>query len=280
MNRLLKGWRYAAVCALLVGLPVAAACSQPATGNSENDQTDGAELEILFPEMYSAFDGEHPMRVPAMVKGVKNVKWSADPEDAVDLEKQADGSVMITVKEATDVTIIAKAGSITGKAPLHVTKATPDEWEEGNQRYNNGVVFKRGEKGDGGGGGWGKGDGGPQGERFQNKSLSCINCHNRGGSKGDVEHTPMQTAGYSDEELIKIFSEGKKPEGVKMRTTTAKKWERMHKWSMEENEKKGLVVYLRALEPEEQGEVDFGGRGGHGKGKGGDDADDKPSSKE
>jgi hypothetical protein len=28
---------------------------------------------------------------------------------------------------------------------------------------------------------------------------------------------------------------------------------------MEDNEKKGIIVYLRSLEPEAQGEIDFGG---------------------
>ncbi len=285
MNRLLDGWRLAAVCALLAALPVAAACGQPDAGSSEGDLTDGAELEILFPEMHSAYDGVHDFRIPAKVDGVKNVKWSAEPKDAVDLEKQSDGSVLITVKSATpEVTIIAKAGSLIGRAPLHITEATPDAWEEGNQRYNNGVVFKRGGRdgggGGGGGGGWGKGDGGgPKGDRVVDKNLACTNCHNKGGSKGDVEHTPMQTAGFSDDELITIFSEGKKPAGVKMRTTSAERWQKMHRWDMEPNEKEGLVVYLRSLEPEEQGEVDFGGRGGGkggGKGKG-DRDDDRPS---
>lgn len=257
-----RGWRYAAVCALVLGLPVAVACGAPTTaGSSESNLTDDSELEILFPEMYSAFDGEHDFRIPAKVVGVKNVKWSADPADAVELEKDSQGGVLITVKKYVEkVTITAKAGSLKASAPLTITKATPDEWSEGNDRYNNGVVWKRGGGGDAGAGA--DGGGGGKGSRKVDPNLSCTNCHNRGGKGGDVEHTPMQTAGYTDDELIMMFSEGKKPAGVKMRTTTKERWEKMHKWQMEPNEKKGLIVYLRALEPEEQGEVDFGGRGG------------------
>lgn len=282
MNSHLFGWRYAALCALVLGLPIAAACSD-ATGSSEDEQND-ARLEILFPTMYSAYDGVHDFRVPAKVEGVKNVKWSADPSDAVDIEKDGDDGVLITVKKAVDVvTIHAKAGSLKSSAKLYITEATPEEWEEGNERYNNGVVWKRGGDWDGGGGGRGDGGGGgkKKGERRVDPNLACTNCHNKGGKGGDVEHTPMQTGGFSDEELIMIFAEGKKPDGVKMRTTTKERWEKMHKWDMEPEEKKGLIVYLRSLEPEPQGEVDFGGRGGGGgKGKGNgkgkrDDDDDR-----
>lgn len=261
MNPLLNGWRYAVACALLAGVPVAAACSDNAA-SSESNQTDAA-LEILFPKMYSAYDGVHAFRIPAMVVGVKSVKWSAEPDDAVELEKQADGSVLITVKKVADVTIHAKAGNLQASAPLKITQATPEEWNEGNERYNNGVVWQRGGERDGGGG-----DGGARGQRKVDPTLSCTNCHNRGGKGGDVEHTPMQTGGYTDDELVTIFSEGKKPPGVKMRTMPRERWENMHKWKMEPNEKKGLVIYLRSLEPEAQGEVDFGGRGGGGRGRG------------
>lgn len=58
---------------------------------------------------------------------MKNVKWSADPEDAVELEKQSDGSVLITVKKVAEVTITAKAGNLKASAPLTITKATPEE---------------------------------------------------------------------------------------------------------------------------------------------------------
>lgn len=260
MKPLMNGWRSAAVCALLAGLPLAAfgavACGQAPTSTADSN-LEGAEMEILFPKMYSAYDGTHDFRIPAKVEGVNNVKWSADPADAVTLEKDDEGGVLITVKKyVKNIKIIAKAGPLRAEAPLTITEATADEWKEGDERYNNGVVWKRGEgkgKGDGGGGG--------KGERKVDPSLSCTNCHNKGGKGADVEHTPMQTAGFSDDELVKIFTEGQKPPGVKMRTTTKEKWQKMHQWKMEENEKKGIIVYLRSLEPEPQGEVDFGGRG-------------------
>lgn len=273
MKPLTNGWRYAAVCSLLLALPLGVACGSDPVGTSEGN-LEGAELEILFPKMYSAYDGKHEYKVPAKVDGVKNVKWSADPADAVDLEKQSDGSVMITVKKAVDVTIIAKAGPLRATAPLHVTEFKPEDWDNGKDRYANGVTFKRGDGsgkggGNGSGGGGGGGDGGAGGKPERqppDPHLACTNCHAKGGNGSDVEHTPMQTAGYTDDELVMIFTQGKKPAGVEMRIMTADKWQKIHKWEMEEDEKHGIISYLRALEPKSQGPTDWGGRGG---GKGG-----------
>jgi hypothetical protein len=268
-------WRCAAACSLLAVYPVAVACSSPDAGSKEDDSTD-AELSIEFPEMYSAFDGEHSFKVPAVVEGVKKgVKWSASPADAVDLEPGSDGSVMIIVKQAVDVTITAKVGSLKATAPLKITQATAEDWENGKERYTNGVTFapRGGRDGGGGGGGGGKNADGGRGERKVDPLLACTNCHARGGDKADIEHTPMQTAGYSDEDLAKIFTQGTKPPGVKMRTPamSASQWQKIHRWQMEDDEKAGIIVYLRSLEPESQGDVDFGGKGvwgGGGKGSG------------
>lgn len=255
MSSFLRGWRYAAVAALALA-PLAVACgsAQPTTGSGEDAVTD-EELSIEFPEMYSAFGGDHEFQVPARVDGVKNVKWSADPADAVSFAKQDDGSVMITMKKfAPTVTITAKAAGLKSTAKLHMTQSDDELWKQGSERYNNGVVFKRPD-----GGGGGRGDGGPRGERVVDKKLACTNCHAKGGQGSDVEHTPTQTGGFSDEELVDMFTKGVKPEGVKMRVMTEEKWKKIHTWEMDEDEKAGLVVYLRALTPESQGTLDFGG---------------------
>lgn len=271
-----SNWRpLAATCITVLGTGLYA-CSAPdaSSTSSESASTEGEALEIQFPKMYSAFDQDHEAKLPAIVSGVSKVKWSASDPEMVDIETQADGSAMITVRKAGTVTILAKAGSLTGEAPLVITEAQDGEWEAGNQRYNNGVVLKRG-----GGrpdGGWeaggGNGGGSPDPARQQ---ASCTNCHGSGGGDDshDVQHTPMQTAGYTDAELITIFTKGRKPAGVEQRVMSADRWSKIHQWSMDEFAVKGLVVYLRTLEPKSQGTVDFGGHGpkggGKGKGKGG-----------
>jgi cytochrome c553 len=261
-------WRpLAATCISVLGSALYACAAPTASSTSlESASTEGEALEIQFPEMFSTFDPEHEAKIPAIVSGVSKVKWSVSDPEMVDIETQADGSAMITVRKPGTVTIKAKAGSLVGEAPLTVTAAGAGEWEAGNQRYNNGVVLKRGGRPDGGSQGGASG-GAPDPERQQ---ASCTNCHGSGGGdeSHDVQHTPMQTAGYTDAELVSIFTKGKKPAGVEQRIMSAERWSRIHQWSMDEFAVKGLVVYLRTLEPRSQGTVDFGGRGPKGKDKG------------
>ena len=91
-----------------------------------------------------------------------------------------------------------------------------------------------------------------------NRAAACTNCH--GTQQDDVEHTPAQIGGYSDEEIVTIFTQGRKPAGVPNRIIPVAQWTPIHQWQMTEDEKLGLVVYLRSLEPQSQGTTDFGGR--------------------
>src|SRR4051794_12053117 len=86
MKPLLYGWRYAAVCSLLVGLPVYAACG-PSAATSSSDATEAADYEIQFSKMYSAYADGHDFKLPARIEGVKNIKWSCDPAGVVEFEK-------------------------------------------------------------------------------------------------------------------------------------------------------------------------------------------------
>jgi hypothetical protein len=257
-------WRQLAVAGISILGLTTYACSAPPVGSGSSDVTESG-LEIQFPKMFSAYDGKHEFKVPVMIEGVKKVNWTASDPEMVDIDAANDGTATITVRKAGTVTIRAKAGSLTGEAVLTITESKDDEWEAGNQRYNNGVVLKRGGRRDDAGGG-----GAPNAERQQ---ASCTNCHGSAGGdeSKDVEHTPMQTAGYSDSELVSVFTKGQKPAGVEQRVMMSKsRWSKMHQWAMDEFAVKGLVVYLRSLEPKSQGPVDFGGKGkgGDGKGKG------------
>ncbi|HSO39411.1 MAG TPA: hypothetical protein VLT33_43085 [Labilithrix sp.] len=257
-------WRRLAVAGIsILGLSTYA-CSAPAPASDANASGDSESgLKIYFPTMYSAYDGTHEFKVPALINGVTKVKWSASDPEMVDIEASNDGTAMITVRKAGTVTINAKAGSLTGSAELTITEAKDGEWEAGNQRYNNGVVLQRPKRGAEGG----APDGGISAEA---KQASCTNCHGTGGSDDshDVEHTPMQTGGFTDQELITIFTKGQKPAGVAQRIMDKTRWSKIHQWSMDEYAVKGIVVYLRSLEPKSQGAVDFGGGRGKGKGKG------------
>ncbi len=219
-------------------------CSSPAPSNTLSSGETSAALQIYFPSGYSAFDGKHDFKLPAMVTGVSGIKWSVSDPSLVDLEPSADGSqVMMTTKGVGVVTLTAKAGSLKGTAQINVRKADAAEYDNGKARYTNGVTIL------------------PGGFHHPDPSLQCTNCHAAGGM--DVEHTPMQTGGYSDDDIVNIMTTGTKPAGVPQRIMPFARWHQLHKWSMTEDEKHGLVTYLRSLEPQSQGPIDFGGHGHH-----------------
>lgn len=276
----------------------------PGTGGKgdggSSDELDGGggggnnALKLTFSPMYSAYDGEHPFKLPVKVVGATGkLKVTTSPDGFVDSDPSTDG-VMLTMRKAgkTMVTIADEAGN-TGSAELNVTQATPADYELGKTRYNSGIeAFTLPE------GGFMLPEGGfpeggfPEGGIgiTRNPESACTFCHRPDGAGGpsssadggmimiDVEHTPQQTGGYSDEDIIKIFSEGVKPAGSPFRvlpdimipgrgSIAAGIYMMIHKWNVEDSVKKGIVTYLRGLEPKAQGAIDFGGlipRGGDG----------------
>ena len=267
---------------------------------STEDDTEpvGDDLTLLFNPMYSAYDGVHEYKLPAIVQGVSGIKWSANPADAVDMAPDSKtGGILITTRKPVTVQIIARAGALSGSAELHITDATPDDWEVGEMRYNNEIEFPDAPDSmfmrvDGGfigsdgemftsvDGGFVDSDGGmytfteggligPDGMAIDAgagfelpNNLSCRNCHSSLATALDVEHTPQQTGGYSDDELISIFTMGMKPEGAGFHTPFPESiYTRFHPWDATDEEKKGIVVYLRSLEPKTQGPLDFMGLG-------------------
>jgi hypothetical protein len=83
-----------------------------------------------------------------------------------------------------------------------------------------------------------------------NDEASCAECHRKATWGAVIQHTPSQTAGYSDEEIIMIFTMAKKPVGWKQHITDLRPyWMKFHKWKMSPAQARGLISYLRALEP-------------------------------
>jgi hypothetical protein len=77
-----------------------------------------------------------------------------------------------------------------------------------------------------------------------------------------VQHTPEQTGGFSDADLMGIFQMGVVPTGGYFDTKIVSyaQWQQFHKWDVGDSAK-GLVVYLRSLTPAMQtGVPNFGGR--------------------
>jgi hypothetical protein len=272
------------------------------SGGSEDGGTGGEgnnALTLTFSPMYSAYGGTHTYKLPVKVEGASgDLDVTTDPAGFVESEPYADG-VMLTMKKAgtTTVKIKDKAGN-TGSAELNVTAVTDDDWTTGKDRYSNGVsAFTLPEGGiqlpEGGfqlpEGGINLDAGLPMGFDSgitRNANSACSSCHTSAGGGGarmlpdggmvniDVEHTPQQTGGYSDETLINIFTMGKKPMGAPYRVLrqpiggtgitipefiARMIYEGFHKWDVPANEQKGIVAYLRSLEPKSQPMVDFGG---------------------
>jgi hypothetical protein len=217
-------------------------------------------LTILFNPMYSAYDGVHMFQLPAVVSGLDptqvQIDWSASDPSMVALEPDpTTGGVMITMQKAGNVNIVASAGSLCGVAPLSITDATPADWMAGSDRYNNGVVLNRLPVG-----GRGRPDAGTDG----GVDAKCTDCHGdtAAGPFKTVQHTPEQTGGFSDADLINIFQNATVPKGGYFDTTIVSYavWQSFHKWDVGDSAK-GLVVYLRSLTPAAQtGAANFGGR--------------------
>jgi hypothetical protein len=241
-----------------LGMMVAAAavgCSSKNSGSGSG----GGDLLIFFSPMYSAFDGVHEFKVPAIADNVDPmaVTWSASDPSMVDLVPDATvGGVMITTRKSGKVQITATTTSgQRGTSTLNITQASPDAWNLGNTRYNNGVTLT----------------GGLMGTQTM-MMVACTNCHGDTATMNvfrTVSHTPEQTGGFSDEELIAIFTMATVPRGSYFDSSVVNynQWHGFHNWMMSPEEAKGIIVYLRSLTPQAQaGRRNFGGRGGGGGG--------------
>jgi|GEM_PF-3206680 len=211
-------------------------------------------IGILFSPMYSAYDGTHTFKIPAIVDNIaaSAITWgSADPS-MVDLATDTTtGGVMITTRKAGTVSIIAQAGTICGSSLLTITAATAEQWEIGSQRYNNGTVVLPGR------------NGGIQ-RNDASAEAKCTNCHGdlANGPYKTVAHTPQQTGGFSDADLQNIFRHGNVPDGgyFDEMIVSYNTWHGFHQWDMTDEESIGIIAYLRSLTPQAQ-MGSFGGRG-------------------
>ncbi len=235
------------------------------TGTTTQGQCANPSLKLAFSPMYSAFDGTHTFQVPVIVSGLTgtNVTWSASDTTMVAIAPDpTTGGAMLTTQKAGTVDIIASAGGLCGKSTLTITATTAAQWDTGNTRYNNGNVINIG------GGGGGRPDaaaGGDAGPSTQ--EAACTNCHGESATNlplKTVSHTPEQTGGFSDQEMIDIFTKGTAPNnGADITLIPYNVWTRIHQWQMTPDEVNGVLAYLRALTPAAQsGSINFGQRDG------------------
>jgi hypothetical protein len=206
---------------------------------------ESSQIPMVFSPMYSAYDGVQLFQVPVTVAGFEPeaITWSISDPSIADMAI-VPGGLMLTIQKADRATVVASAGSSCGSSTLTVTEAEPEDWEIGAARYNEGLVIDHIVR--------------RRGDPAQPpREAACTSCHGETATAGPfrtVAHTPRQTAGFSDEELIKIFTEGALPEGAYFDETIVKKeiWQSFHRWTMSDEQKKAIVVYLRSLTPSEQ----------------------------
>jgi hypothetical protein len=248
------------------------------SGNNNNPQScTSMALNILFTPMYSASDGTHMFQLPAIVDGVDNtpIVWTVSDTTVATVAKDdtfVTGGAMITATNANGgtVTVTANLSGVCGTSTLTVTGASPNDWEIGNQRYNDGVSIHFGGRGGGDGGGGGMGDGGAMTD-VDGGGPACTNCHGPTATMGafnDISHTPAQTGGFSDDDLVNIIVNGIVPDGGYFDTTiiSYQRWQQFHHWTdIGPDQQKGIIVYLRSLTPVPQaGSANFGGHFGDG----------------
>jgi hypothetical protein len=230
------------------------ACSSKDAGSPPPGTTVPSDLVMFFSPMFSAYDGGvHTFKIPVVVENVDatTIEWSASDPSMVDIVYDATlGGAMITTRKAGTVTIIAKVGDQTGRSLLTISQATTNDWEIGNARYNNGMALT--------------------GPLQMGLSVSCTNCHGDTASGATnqfrtVAHTPEQTGGFSDNDLLNIFTKGMVPPNSYFDTSVVsyQQWQAFHVWQMTPEDAKGIIVYLRALTPQTQAGVRgaFGGGG-------------------
>jgi hypothetical protein len=130
-------------------------------------------------------------------------------------------------------------------------------------RYNNNVPINFGMFGMGGGM---MGGGPPDISTLIPRDASCANCHNNMAGSITVEHTPQQTAGYSDQDLIQIFTMGMKPMGGTFHSPFLKNlpaqfatqiYVQLHTWMIAPEVQQGIVYKLRSITPAPQPDIDL-----------------------
>ena len=241
--------------AILAALVAAACYSREAGSPCDTGSTRLSDLPLVFAPMYSAFDGEHVFKLPvAPLGGVSVASWEVLDDrgvarkDVVDLVPDASfGGAMITTHKSGDYTVRACAANQLGSAPLHITQADPSVWATGQQRYGEYIDLAEMPH--------------PSGATWEPaRDVSCKNCHGEGPMYLAVEYTPQQTGGYSNTELGNIITMGAKPTGEVVDSgvpLSIFQW--FHTWTATDEERQGLVIYLRSLKPKSQGARDFGG---------------------
>jgi hypothetical protein len=217
-------------------------------------------LTVAFDPMYSAFDGKHVFQIPAVVRGSNGqVTWSADSTMVgMQADNERPNEVLIQMLKPGNVLVnVESTDGKCGSAVLFISPAAESDWEIGNARYNNGQSLHLAA-------GATAGNGSPL-EQGTAGGPACTSCHGETATTGpytDVSHTPEQTGGFSDDDLLNIILRGDFPDGGYFDSTIAiySVWHNFHRWTdITADQQRGIITYLRSLTPVYQkGSINIG----------------------
>jgi hypothetical protein len=177
---------------------------------------------------------------------------SSDPATAT-VEDTNDGAT-VTIKKAGKVTIKGVLGEDSGSVAINIKGYTQAQWEAGKARFSktelalvpknptdeiNLLVLANG--------------------GTRNANGACNTCHTAQAKTLNIENNPVQIAGYTDDDIVTIYTMGKKPEGATMKSAIPPfAWGMFHAWTVSPEEKDGLIAYLRTQPLKANGVIDYG----------------------
>lgn len=242
-------------CAVVLSL-VVAACSSTAVRASavdpEQDEAEQAEadpaaahtvfdssvpanaglgiLQLLPSRAYSGFDGVHGFEVPLGVYGGgEDVTLTADDPDAAVVTPtklltttRPDTGVyfMVAVRRAGTIALTARSNGRAARGTISVASYGSGRWAVGAARYT---------------------------ATGANGEPACTSCHVDGRA---IDHSPAVLAGATDLDVGRIVTAGELPSRQRIvsgcETCTEKG--KSHRWTLDNEERDGLVAYLRGLE--------------------------------
>jgi hypothetical protein len=220
------------------------------------------DVRIDLPNIYSANDGgAHIYQVVAQLPGLADppasdpimpatINWTFDDSYVsavpfVDLPR----AVLLTTKRAgvTSIRVTAQTQSGTsvhGEARLTISQASDADWQLGSQRYDLGMVVDLTRVCDL-----------TLNASDVPKTAACAECHSKTTGLS-VEYTPLQTAGFSDDALIAIFSQGMRPVGLTFENPLLQGsadadcvFKSFHTWNLDDAVTRGMVWKLRSITP-------------------------------
>lgn len=179
-------------------------------------------------ESFSGFDGQHTFKVPvAVYDSTDDLEVAAtDPSAAEIVPKKlttpdrGDGTLdtgkyfLVTVKRSGTITLRATSSGRTAESQINVASYPAGRWQTGETRYKNGSTT----------------------------DPACTQCHSQGQA---IDHSPAALATATDEKIGVVITTGVSTGGFPIKIDGKPS----HRWTVTDDERDGLVTYLRSLEP-------------------------------